>query len=242
MDDFYHEFLDKVHTLIEKEEYKEAIKLLDEEFIMPYIPKEYEEKMIEMYNYCRHEIKALSKEKKYDEEDIETLLNGSFEEACQAVELLKKSNIRTHLEIVETYLKNNPHFLIRTLLVEALIEQQVRDEIEMDYDGLDICFTPGFVELPQDQDVFVKAVKIVQSYYENDNPTFLQMCVETMMKEMYFRLPFALSEDEIYPFIYAVLLYVYKANDDKEGFKAMIHEKNLANYAGYDLLLYKYGI
>ena len=43
-------------------------------------------------------------------------------------------------------------------------------------------------------------------------------------------------------FIYAVLLYVYKANEDKAGFEAMIHEKNLANYTGYDLLLYKYGI
>ena len=112
----------------------------------------------------------------------------------------------------------------------------------MDYDGLEICFSPSFVELPQEQENFIEAVKIVQSYYENENPTFLQMCVETMMKEMYFRLPFALSEDEIYPFIYAVLLYVYKANEDKAGFEAMIHEKNLANYTGYDLLLYKYGI
>lgn len=242
MDDFYHDLLKKAHTFIENEQYQEAMEILEEEFIMPYIPKEYEVEMIAMYNTCRSALNASKKVKKYDEEDIETLLKGSFEEACQAVELLKKSNVRMHLDLIEAYLKNDPHFLVRTLLVEILIEQEVHDEITMDYDGLEICFSPSYVELPQDQDAFVEAVKIVCSYYENENPTFLQMCVETMMKEMYFRLPFALSEDEIYPFIYAVLLYVYKANEDKAGFEAMIHEKNLANYTGYDLLLYKYGI
>ena len=242
MDDFYHELLTKVNTCIEAKNYKEAMELLEEEFLMPYIPKEYEEKMIPLYNLCRHELNALKKEKKYDEEDIETLLFGGIDEACQAVEILKKSNIRNHIDVIESYLKDRPHFLIRTLLVEALIEQEVKDEIEMNYDGLEISFIPAFVELPWHQDAFVEAVKIVQSYYENENPTFLQMCVESMIKERYFALPFALSEDEIYSFIYAILLYVYKANEDKEGFETMIREKNLANYAGYDLLLYKYDI
>ena len=242
MDDFYHEFLNRVHTFIKEENYEEAKKLLDEEFIMPYIPKEVESEMIELYNLCTHELNAKKKHKKYDEEDIESLLQGSFEEACQAVEILKKSNLRSHLELVENYLKKEPHFLIRTLLIEALVEQQIHEEIQLYFDGLDVVFTPTYVELPQEQDALIEAIKKVQSFYENDNPTFLMMCVETMMKEMYFKMPFPLSEDEIDSFIYAVLLYVYKANDDKQGFIDMIHEKNLANCTGYDLLLYKYGI
>ena len=164
VEDFYPNFINEVNTLMENKNYKEAMKLLDEEFIMPYIPKEYEEKMIAMYNTCRHELNALRKEKKYDEDDIEELLAGGIDEACQAVEILKKSNVRNHLETIENYLKDRPHFLSRTLVIEVLIEQDINNEIEMNYDGLDVTFIPVYAQLPQDQDTFVEAVKKVYSF------------------------------------------------------------------------------
>lgn len=241
-DGFYVKLLQDVKNHMQDGNYLKAMELLEEEFRMPYIPKEYEEQLIPLYNECRSEVNVSKVERKYDEDDIETLLNGTIDQAFQAVELLKGSNIRKHLEIVEAYLSNEPHFLIRSLLIESLIEQDIRDEIKLNYDGLEITMAPSYVELPKDQDAFVKAVKQVQDYYENDNPTFLMMCVECMIKEMFFKMPFSLAEDEINHFIYAILMYVYQANDDKDGFKAFIHEKNLANYGGYDLLLYKYDI
>ncbi|NBK99708.1 MAG: hypothetical protein EOM50_17195 [Erysipelotrichia bacterium] len=241
-DGFYEKLLQDVHAHMQEKNYQEAMLLLEEEFRMPYIPKEYEEKLIPLYNECKSVLNAHKKERKYEEDEIEELLNGSLDEAFCAVELLKASNIRKHLEGVETYLQNNPHFLIRSLLIECLIEQDIRDEIRLNYDGLEVRFTPSYVEMPNEQEAFMKAVKQVQQYYENDNPTFLMMCVECMMKEMFFKLPFSLTEDEMNHFIYAILLYVYQANGDLEGFKAFIHEKNLANYGGYDLLLYKYDI
>lgn len=242
MDNYYHNLIQDVKKRMSEQNYKEAIEKLEEEFSMPYIPKEYEDQMITLYNECRHEVQEKQETRKYSEEDIDTLLKGSIDEACQAVEILKGSNIRRHLEAVEWYLKEEPHFLIRTLLVEALVEQDIKEEIQMDYDGLEVCFTPTFVELPSQQETLKEAVNQVRAFYENENPSFLMMCVECMMKEMYFKLPFSLGEDEVKPFLYAILSYVYKANGDDEGFEAFIREKNLANSSGYDLLLYKYDI
>ncbi len=242
MDDFYQTLISDVKKCMEQQEYAQALVLLEAEFVMPYIPKDIEEQLIALYNTCKSEVNATKTSRKYHEDDLESLLFGSLDEAFQAVEMLKASNIRKHLDLVKAYVKENPHYLIRTLLIECLIEQDIHDEIEMDYDGLDIVFTPSYVELPQQQETLALAIKQVQDYYENDNPTFLMMCVECMMKEMYFKMPFSLAEDEINHFVYAILLYVYKANDDKAGFEAMINEKNLANYGGYDLLLYKYDI
>lgn len=243
MDDGYYEkLLEDIKSNMHSGNYHEAMNLLEEEFRMPYIPKEYEEQLIPLYNECRSELNVSKVEHKYSEEDIESLLNGSIDQAFQAVELLKASNVRKHIEEVEAYLSNEPHFLIRSLLIECLVEQEIRDEITINYDGLEVTITPSYIEMPNEQDAFVKAVKQVQDYYENDNPTFLMMCVECMIKEMFFKLPFTLADDEINYFIYAILMYVYQANDDKEGFKTFIHEKNLANYGGYDLLLYKYDI
>ena len=242
MEDFYETLISDVKQCMAMQDFTKALALLEAEFTMPYIPKEVEAQLIALYNTCKSEVNAMKTTRKYEEDDIEELLSGSLDEAFQGVEMLKASNVRKHLDIVKSYLKQEPHFLIRTLLIEILIEQDIHEEIELDYDGLDVVFTPSYVELPQYQEALGQAIQLVQSYYENENPTFLMMCVECMMKEMYFKMPFSLGEDEIMPFVYAILLYVYKANDDKAGFEAIINEKNLANYGGYDLLLYKYDI
>lgn len=243
MDDgFYETLLQDIKQYMQNEDYQNALALLEEEFKMPYIPKEIEEQLLPLYQECRHEIKAQKMAHKYDETDIEELLNGSIDEAFQAVELLKKSNIRRHLQIVENYLSKEPHFLIRSQLIECLVEQNINETIHIQYDGLELSVIPSYIELPANQDALTLAVKQVQEYYENDDPTFYVMCVESMLKELYLKLPFSLSEEEVNYFVYAILLYVYQAFDDKEGFKAFIHEKKLANYSGYDLLLYKYDI
>lgn len=209
---------------------------------MPYVPLEYEDTLTQMYLECRHELHVDNVQKKYSEDDIASLLKGSIDEAFSAVSILKESNIRRHLDEIDVYLSNNPHYLIRSLLVEALYEQDIHDEVHLDYEGMDVTFIPSYVELPQEQEYFVEAVKMVHEFYENDNPTFLMQCLECMMKEAYFRLPFALSEDEVKPFVYAILEYVYRAYGQFNEFKTFIHEKRLANCGGYELLLYKHDI
>ncbi len=242
MDNYYEELSRQVKEYIEEESYEQAKQLLEAEFAMPYIPSAVEQTLQELYQICCSELKAMHKQKKYDEEDIEKLLFANVEQGVQAVELIRNANIRKYLSIIETYLKDTPHFLIRSLLIECLIEQQVSDEIAINFDGLEVSFIPTYCELPQDQDAFIEAVKQVQTYYENENPTFLAMCIQCMMKEMYFKMPFSLGKDEVKCFIYAILEYVYKANQDEEGFNAFILEKNLAKYGGYTLLLYEYNI
>lgn len=242
MEKFYETLIKEVQENIQQEKYQEALQQLEAEFAMPYIPKEFEDQMIVMYNTCKAHIQEEKGLRKHSEEDIESLLFGGIDEACQAVDLLKGSNIRKHLEVIETYLKSNPHYLIRSLLIEALVEQDIKEEIQLDFDGLDVNFTPTYVELPQQQENVVKAFTMINEFYENDNPSFLMMCVESMLKEMYFRMPFPLGEDEINSFVYAVLEYVYIANGDRESFIQFIGEKNLANDSGFELLLYRYEI
>lgn len=242
MDNYYEDLMNKIQEFIHKEKYIQANMLIETELNMPYIPTPYEERLQKLHTHCQSELKANTNKRKYDEEDIEKLLFASVEQATQAIEILRGSNIRNYLDMIQTYLSNSPHFLIRTLLIECLIEQDITSEISMDYDGLEVTFIPAYCELPQDQEVFMECIKQVNAYYENENPTFLKMCIETMLKEMYFKIPFTLVEDEMNCFIYAILEYVYQANQDIEGFKAFILEKNLANYSGYTLLLYEYNI
>lgn len=240
--DYYESLIIKVKELIQNEDYSEANSILKEELSMPYIPHTHEGVLQRLYKECETNLQVETKAKRYDDEDIEALLFGSLEEACIACEVLKGSNVRQHLEVIEKYLKGDPHFFIRAMLVEILSEQDIHDEIEMRYEGLDVTFIPSYVEAIIERETTKMMMQTLSDYFENDNPTFFAMCVECLAKELYLKLPFSIDEDEINYVLVAIIEYVFKANGEEEGYNRFISEKSLAMYSGYDLLLYTYGI
>lgn len=240
--DYYDKLIDKVKLLMQDKQYEQAYTLLQEELKMPYIPYTHEQLLENLNLQCKQELRIENKASKYHQDDIETLLFGSVDEACMACEILKGSNIRNHLEVVETYLKDNPHYLIRTLLIEILMDQDISEEINLNYEGLMVEFKPIYILPIQEREETRTMVLKLQAYFENENPTFYQMCVETLMKELYLSLPFSTTLDEQDYLLYAIITYVFKAIGDEDTMNNFIHEKNLAMYSGYDLLLYKYEI
>ena len=238
MDTYYEDILKKVETLMKDAQFAEAYAILDEELSMPYIPREYEEPLIAYYNQCRSECKW--KDTAVREEDIETLLKGSLEEAFLAIEQLKKSNIRNHMDAVADYLSKNPHYLVRSLMIEAMMEQNITDEVSVDIDGLEVTFSPCSLDAPMESEGALEAVNYLKDWFENDNPTFTMMCVETLVKEAYLRLPFNIEEDEALPLAAAVTAYVFHAYEEHEAWMLFEEEKGLAQYRGYELLLRKH--
>ena len=61
MSSYYDTILKRVESEMEKGDFAEAMKLLEEELSMPYIPKEDEERIITKYNLCRSELRAQEK-------------------------------------------------------------------------------------------------------------------------------------------------------------------------------------
>ena len=61
MNSYYDTILDRVENEMKRGCFEEAMKLLEEELSMPYIPKEYEERIIAKYNLCRSQLRAQEK-------------------------------------------------------------------------------------------------------------------------------------------------------------------------------------
>ena len=97
---------------------------------MPYIPRQSEQELIELYNECRSELRAQKGQRSYQEADLEALLYGDMDEALMAVELLKNSNLRQHLDLIAQYLNRECPVLIRALLIDAMMEQDIQVERE----------------------------------------------------------------------------------------------------------------
>lgn len=240
--DYYEMLIERLKRLLQDENYTEAYAILDEELRMPYIPYRYVDHLEAMFIQCKQELQIENRVKKYQSEDIETLLFGSVDEACMACELLRESNVRNYISIINQYLRDKPHYMIRTLLIEILMDQDISEEIELSYEGLSIAFIPAYIERIQKRETTAMMVQMLQDFFMNDNPTFYQMCVDCLIRELYYRLPFSLEVDEVLYLVVAIVEYVYKANRDDVGKNRFIDEKNLAKYKGYDLLLYEYDV
>lgn len=242
MDSYYEDILKKAAQYMSEEAWETAFHIVEEELSMPYIPKPYEERLIELYNTCRAQLRQQKALRTYSEEEIGELLRGSLEEQLLAVEQLKKSNIRNHLEEIRTYFLDEPHYLVRSCLMEALMEQNISDEFTTEIDGLEVTFIPCFIELPQESDGVEQAVSYLREWFENDEPTFMTLCVESLIKEAYLRLPFTIDAAEGFAMAVAIACYVFRAVGDQERLSAFLDEKGLAQSHGYELLLNKHDI
>lgn len=242
MDTYYEEILKEIEKLYQKKDFQEIYTILKDELSMPYIPKEYEDKMVSLFNECRCELELNKVQRNYQEEDIDHLLSGSLDEQFMSIDLIKKSNIRNHLDVIEAYLKTECHSLVRAYLIEALMEQNVTSELALNYEGMDVTFTPCYVENPMDCDGVQIAVQYLREWFENDNPSYLMMCMETLVKEAYLRLPFSIDEDEGELLAYAVAQYVLEANKDDSSYELLKHKKELARTGSFELLLNKHDI
>lgn len=242
MEYYYEDILKQLHKLMAEHKEQEAYAILEQELSMPYIPKDVEPKLIDLYNECRSALRAQKTQRSYDEEDIEALLNGSLEEQFMAVEQLKKSNIRNHLDIIEAYLCDQPHVLVSSYLIDAMMEQKIADEIHMTYYDMDICFLPCYIEAPMRAKGAVIAANALCEWFEDEDPTFLKMCIESLIQECYLHLPFNIDEDEGIPLALSIVLYVKTAHGAQDTFDSFLKEKELQQEMGFTLLLNKHGI
>lgn len=239
MDSYYDALIRQCETLIQQGAFAEAHKRLEEELSMPYIPKAAEEKITALHAACRTAL-CLNEQPSTAVKEIEELLNGSIDEQFSAVEQLRSSNIRNHLEVVQEALRTNDNVWVKAFLVEALCEQNVSEEFWMERAGLRYVFVPCALTLPAEQEAVHQCVDLLREWLENENPSFLSLCVETLMQEAYLRLPMDIDETESVPLALAVVRYVFDAYQMPEAFVAFLKEKGLALEDGYELLLEKH--
>ena len=123
------------------------------------------------------------------------------------------------------------------------MEQNISEEIQMCYeDGMEITFLPCYIEAPMKTKGAILAANILCEWFEDDNPSFLTMCIESLIKELYLRLPLNLDEDEVDSIAQGVVAYVFQAGQDEEGYQHFLVKHALAQESGQPLLLSKHSL
>ena len=130
MANYYDEVIADINSKISKKEFAEARVVIEKELGMPYIPEEIEKKLRQLQKEVTYQSSEATSS---SEPTLDNLLDQLFSETPRkqlvaAIGMCKR-NLRDCVEEIQKYLKKNPCDEVSALLIEALIEQQISDEL-----------------------------------------------------------------------------------------------------------------
>lgn len=197
MSNYYDEILDKITELIGDKRLDEANALILAELNMPYVPVEFETKLKE-FKITIKELKNDTKPHELDLEQIESYLYGDDEQQLIAVNQLNQANLRLYLDLVKAYLVSQPSQAAAALLIDSCIEQAIDELLIYKKDDLEYEFTPRDLERPFDSGGFHVAIEYLSRWFENDDPSFFELCSQQLIHDTFHFLPLSYDESEGY--------------------------------------------
>lgn len=211
---YYYDILSLyIAALVEIEENDTAIKLLEEELSMPYIPGEFENIFNDTYNRLVKKQKQANKNYSpydlYNDDEIKNLLENNEKEEILllCVNQLQKRNIRNFLPEIKKFLQNSakPNFL-KTIILESLNEQNIDDEINIiNKDGMAISVIPTELTPLFELESLKKVNDIIEQKVRNDI-SLLEYCFNISTSYFASIYPLDLSNDE-YDYVAASVYY-----------------------------------
>ena len=240
MNGIYQDILNEIQTLITSGEVKQARSRILEELNMPYVPHDVENELNKLLNGV-----GLPEAKKVllsDEQLEQWLLGNNPQRQVAALNQLQNSNLRNYTALIQQAFDTQCDLAMQSLLISMMIEQQINESFHVERNGFAIEFVPAVIEYPLECEGVIQAVEQLREWYENENPSFLNLCLDVLAKECYLMLPMSVDETDSLALCLAVIQYVYQANGAQDEFKCFIAEKELAQTYSYELLLNKHDI
>ncbi len=225
---YYPDLINKIKEYIEDNKILMAKTVLDEEFKMPYIPKEYEEELLRLNDIVNSLIKLDEDIKETSIVKIEEYLYGDPPMQLQAVAALFEKNIRAHLDVVRKYLSSDPFPDAASLLIDSMIDQQINDQIEYIKDKISYTFIPSCLKKPHESAGFIKADECLKEWIANDNPSVYEMCLQLLIREAYLNLPLEYDWDEGVSLALSVLNKVLTLMDDLDTYDEIVKNYDLS--------------
>lgn len=239
MESFYQEMLAEIDALMMSKQFQEAKQKIEMELSMPYIPSDVEHQLKQKQQELNADAKV--KTLSFDDETLEKMLKGNEEEALIAIDYLQQMNLHRYVDMIQDVFAVQTSRLVVVSLMLALMKQNITQEFHCDIDGLQISFMPCYIEDPFHNDGVDMVLQYLSTWFEHDNASFYQMCVQSLMLESFLRLPFVIEEDEAQEYALAISAYVFEAFGQKDDYFAFLQQKKLARFDGFELLLRKHG-
>ena len=178
---YYDEFLLEMKQLIKENRYYEVQKKLKIELEIPYIPKEYENKIIELYKEVNKLIKLNSDSeiKQWNLSTIKKIIMSPFDEEIHPVAFhhLVNQNARKILPEIEKYLINEQfRNENKTHLLLVLKDQQLNEQLQVNKTHGKYLINPSEIISFEQEKLTREIHKILDDKVYNDSPSLMQIC------------------------------------------------------------------
>ncbi len=212
---YYEAILIKIDCLEAKKKYIEALKVLDEELSMPYIPNDYELKFKEKYKYLLSFFNQSSSENTLDNMDDKSLgellvKTDNLEILEGIIEQLFKRNVRNILPYIKEFLLDeNKNNMMKSFIIVVLNEQKIDEQIPVVKNDMNLTIVPSDLTSYQNLDAYPKILNIIDELNTNHNVTIDNIAKIGLESAILYNYPLEIDFDEyIY---YGIGLYI-KAN------------------------------
>lgn len=214
----YYEILGFViNSLIIKENFDEALKILNEELSLPYIPDNYEYIINELYDDViamkRIYLSENNAYHSFNEEQVKEILenDNDYYNLSELVSDLHKYNVRSIIESVEIFLKRDVSSILKTMVLEECLRQELSQTLLIIKDNIEYEFLCSANQYVQDDENYKKTVDVLVERLEK-TPSFLEMALSILFMYSYIIYPLTIEDDESLFLALVIEYYVYTLN------------------------------
>ena len=215
----YLEVLEKIKSLVNDKKYMEADFILNDELLQPYIPKDVEEKLLELKKDIKYYLSESMRTKEVSEDKILNMLKGNEKSQLSAANYLCDKDINNYLEEIKDYLSKSPCIEAASLIINRIAEQEIAEEFIYIKNGVEYIFNGDQVIPVQDSEGFKKAFELLNDYVGNDYPYLLELTRPALAHEAYTLLPLSIDDDEVEGLVMNIIKDISNIIDDGKSYE-----------------------
>lgn len=223
---YYEELEQKIKDFIDQEDYSSALKLIEPELSMPYIPEGFEERLNQFKKLCMVELKQEPQSALSFNQISEWLFSLDPVKVESALIALSEVNLRNYLNDIESLLNHHPDTVVTSMILLECINQQIDTEFTFNKFGLDYKVNPIYIEHPVESDGYLEATEIISDLTFKE-PSLNELCQQLLVKEVIVALPITYEEQEAEGLAYSVYQLGLKLLNREPEWYNFIVEKNI---------------
>ncbi|WP_078545277.1 tetratricopeptide repeat protein [Litchfieldia alkalitelluris] len=208
--------------LIQLGQYKDVKDTIEAVLEEDQIPSQFAESFYQLLELSRKMITASDQEYQMDDEDEQFEENYTLSERIQDVLIhqadrnnqaafvhsIKEYSIHKYVELLKPFLTDpakDP--MIKTLLLQIMMEQNVQEEITVEKLGETIQIVPAQIEDLLTDEFSIEVLGHLENGLGNENPTLYEVAKELWMRVLFILFPFVPKDQK--PIIWAAALHLY---------------------------------
>lgn len=193
MNNYYETCLNDIRLAINEGNITLALKLLDDELNLPYVPQPYFDTFVTLRDSLRIDTEPNAK---YFEslDAIHDALKGNDSLKLKALMSLERMNLRAHLDEIEGILMDDviDDWMKRQVLL-FLMDQDINHSFEILLDSKSITLNPRLLTNPIGSQEYLRAYDYLTQLLESDNPSLLMLCIAELDESVMKAFPFELE-------------------------------------------------